>query len=67
MNIINKVSKQLIEEKRGALLVGDNSSRDVMSVLGKPLSDLSVFSLSRFIQSVQTRLRIPGRSSPTKK
>ena len=35
IRVINKVSKRLIEEKREALLTGDKTSRDVMSVLGK--------------------------------
>ena len=33
--IMNAVSKRLIEEKSQALLAGDQSSRDIMSILGK--------------------------------
>ena len=32
--VINKVSQQLIEEKTEALLAGDLTSKDAMSVLG---------------------------------
>ena len=38
--VINKVSKQLIEEKTEALLSGGQTSKDVMSILGASPSHL---------------------------
>ena len=43
LQVINKVSKQLIDQKSEDLLSGDKSSKDVMSVLGE--SNLDAVSL----------------------
>lgn len=43
LRIINKMSKQLIDQKSEDLLSGDKSSKDVMSVLGE--SNLDAASL----------------------
>ena len=44
LGVVNRVSKQLIDEKAAALLDGDKSRRDIMSVLGTTnlLSTLNV-------------------------
>ena len=69
--VINKVSKQLIEEKTEALLSGGQTSKDVMSILGASPSHLPCLTVSHvrptdalaWVQCVQTCRRTRRRAS----